>query len=508
MGGPSNAPCIPNYEVKGILGRGAMGVVFRAREVSTNREVALKWLPAGSQHLDARFVREAQAAAAIRHPNLVTVFGAGRTATGRYLVMELVDGRPLSSALLRRQVGHGAVLQLLAKIARALHVVHQAGIIHRDVKPSNILLDAAGEPRLADFGVARIAERTSHLTEPGQPVGTVAYMAPEVVVSGGAAATPASDVFSLGCVLYEGLTGETPGLRARLRNKDATLEKPLPPQVPRGIHDLCRRMLALDAVERPSAREVAERLEAVTERSAARSPRTVALVAGAIASPAIGVALALAMRSPPPAEVASSAGVQGEGTVASSIGASSLARSDTPEPRRELGSTTAGDSSSRRTQEPKALALHTRGKTRIYKADWDGAIADLNEAIKLAPTLAIAWSDRGWARGRKGDIQGAFADFDEAIRLGAESVHPWRQRGRLQLELQNWAAAVADLNEAIRLDPMSFAAWQDRGMARRGLGDLSGAIQDLEHALELGPPSVVATSIRAELEKLRAATKK
>src|SRR5580658_4728201 len=178
--GGSPRPEVPGYEIGELLGQGGMGAVFSAHELATDREVAIKWIPSTvSARLRQRFEREARAAARTRHPNIVTIYGAGEAPRGFYIAMELVRGVPLSEALESRRLGRNALAYVLAKVARGLAAAHESGLVHRDVKPANILLDDAQEPRILDFGVARFTDEDSQLTGPNAILGTFAYMSPE-----------------------------------------------------------------------------------------------------------------------------------------------------------------------------------------------------------------------------------------------------------------------------------------------------------------------------------------
>ncbi|MBI3099233.1 MAG: protein kinase [Planctomycetes bacterium] len=220
-GGPASGTAVPaprpgglfpgpggRYEVLEELGRGGMAVVFRARDRQLDREVALKVMREGigaEPAEQARFRREAEAGASLAHPNVVTVHDAGPG----FLVMELVRGRSLADLLRERPEARFAV-GLLEKSARGVQAAHARGIIHRDLKPSNIMVATSGEPKVADFGIAHFTGPLTALTQSGMLVGTPLYMAPEQVEARRDAITPRTDVYALGAILHEILTGEPP----------------------------------------------------------------------------------------------------------------------------------------------------------------------------------------------------------------------------------------------------------------------------------------------------------
>jgi len=207
---------LPAYEVRRLIGRGGMGRVFEAIQRDLQRRVAIKVLSPSLTNvpgLTARFRHEARLMASLGHPGVVRVYEAGETAEGYlYYVMEFVDGEDLASRLSRGRLPLEEAVPLIADIAEALEAAHRLGIVHRDIKPANIFLSAQGPPRLGDFGLAVTAgqsEEALRLTRVGTTVGTVEYSAPEQL-SRVQPVSPASDVFSLGVVTYEVLTGELP----------------------------------------------------------------------------------------------------------------------------------------------------------------------------------------------------------------------------------------------------------------------------------------------------------
>src|SRR5436190_1966001 len=202
-----------DYELLEEIGRGAQGVVFRARQKSLNRIVALKVISLGQwasrAHLK-RFRREAEAAASLDHPCIVPIYEVDERDGSCYFSMKLIEGGQLDEVVKRTPMPVRQATALMAKVARTVHYAHEHGILHRDIKPGNILLDAKGEPHLTDFGLARLVESESTVTRTLEVLGTPSYMAPEQAVGNNAAISSATDVYGLGAVLYQLLSGHPP----------------------------------------------------------------------------------------------------------------------------------------------------------------------------------------------------------------------------------------------------------------------------------------------------------
>ena len=199
------------YRLEAVIGTGGMGQVWRATDETLHRQVAVKVLRPHALEVDGfmeRFRAEARHSAALQHPNIVTVHDFGEGQHSAYLVMELVDGQPLSAIIREhKQLPPAQVRDLLYQMALALRAAHEAGVVHRDVKPANIVVDADGYARLTDFGIARALEG-SQLTQAGEFLGTAHYVSPEQAQ--GHPATPASDLYSLAVIGHELLTGQPP----------------------------------------------------------------------------------------------------------------------------------------------------------------------------------------------------------------------------------------------------------------------------------------------------------
>ena len=260
------------YRLTDRIAAGGMGEVWRGEDDLLNRSVAVKLLPtgrAGDEAFLARFRAEARYAASLSHPGIARVYDYGESAEfgGAYLVMELVNGEPLSAILARAgRLSPDATLDIVSQAARALDAAHQAGIVHRDIKPGNLLVAAGGTTKITDFGIATAvaAAQASHLTETGMVMGTAMYVSPEQAT--GAQVTEASDIYSLGVVAYECLAGHPPFTASEpLAIAFAHKHEPvpdLPPDVPEPVSDLVYHMLAKTPQERPgSVRLVADRAD-------------------------------------------------------------------------------------------------------------------------------------------------------------------------------------------------------------------------------------------------------
>jgi eukaryotic-like serine/threonine-protein kinase len=256
------------------IATGGMGEVWRGSDQLLGRPVAIKMLAAmhaGDEQFRARFRAEARYASSLSHSGITRVFDYGEQSPlgGPYLVMELVDGQPLSEILERYgRLDPYVVLDIVAQAARALDAAHRAGIVHRDIKPGNLLIMADGTTKITDFGIAKASAPDINLTATGIVMGTALYVSPEQAT--GAPLTGASDVYSLGVVAYECLAGDPPfiadqPLAIAIMHKHDPVP-PLPPDVPRPVADLVYAMLAKNPEDRPeSARHVADRAEVIRE---------------------------------------------------------------------------------------------------------------------------------------------------------------------------------------------------------------------------------------------------
>src|SRR6266699_2163921 len=280
-----------DYELLEEIGRGGQGVVYRARQKSLNRPVALKVIGLGQWaakvHLK-RFRLEAEAAARLDHPCIVPIHEVGERESCCYFSMNLVEGSQLDEVVKRKPMPLRRAAELIAKLARAVHYAHEHGILHRDIKPGNVLLDAKGEPHLTDFGLARLVETESTVTHTMEVLGTPSYMAPEQAVGNNAGVTSATDIYGLGAVFYQLLTGHPPfagGTTFETFRLVLDTEPRQPrlwnPKIDRDLATICLKCLEKDPQRRySSALALAEDLERWLGHEPIRARRTGVLARG------------------------------------------------------------------------------------------------------------------------------------------------------------------------------------------------------------------------------------
>lgn len=270
------------YEILEEIGRGGMGLVFKARHEKLGRFVALKMLAphlATNPKMRARFLREAKLQAKLSHPNVVNIFDYLEQDSNVFLVMEYVQGKSLEEMLLKKgRFSVPEVLYVAEGVLEALTFMHRQGIIHRDIKPSNILVSETGLIKVTDFGIARLAEEEASLTQVGGKVGTLFYMAPELLK--GRKLSPAADIYSLGVTLFQLLTGQVPFTgKTEYEIIKAHLEKPPPdlkklnPEVPEALAQIIQKALAKEPTERfPSAVAFLEAIKALKTGATGKIP--------------------------------------------------------------------------------------------------------------------------------------------------------------------------------------------------------------------------------------------
>jgi WD40 repeat protein len=287
---------VPGYEILEEIGRGGMGVVYKARQVALNRPVALKMVLAG-MHAGpremARFNREAEAVARLQHPGIVQIYDVGEHEGRPFLALEYLDGGSLAEHLQGQQVAADLAAGLVLKLARAVHYAHEHGIVHRDLKPGNVLLSrrpegnarlAELEPRITDFGVAKWLGADQGHTQSGTILGTPSYMAPEQASGKNRQITPAADIYALGAILYELVTGRPPfaadspvQTMLLLVSEEPSSPRALAPRCPRDLETVCLKCLQKNPGKRyATAAALADDLERFLRREPIQARRATA----------------------------------------------------------------------------------------------------------------------------------------------------------------------------------------------------------------------------------------
>lgn len=416
------------YEPSKELGRGGMGVVLRARCTRTGREVALKLLRAATaQDADvARFEREVQALVSLRHPSIVAVLDAGTSPRGPWVAMELVEGESLQARLRRDGPLAPEEARALARtLCGALEHAHAMGVLHRDVKPANVLLAADGRVVLVDFGLARVLGRESRLTLTGEVLGTPCYMAPEQ--ANGQPCGPQADVYGVGATLYEALTGRPP-LRGtsviELLHQVLTVAPARPealrPGLPAALSDVVMRCLEKEPARRP---EGAAALADALERASTAPLRARArgrLLAAAVAL--LGLALA---------------------------GASVL---------HARGAARALDEVTRGADALDVPALLMRGRAQVRSGDKAGGLASAEAGLGLEPGSAPLLGLRAGALFQLGRREEALADCRRLVELGSNEGEALVNGAAVAVSCDEFELAVDLLGPLARADPRHVKA--------------------------------------------------
>ncbi|MCI0340837.1 MAG: serine/threonine-protein kinase [Planctomycetales bacterium] len=539
---------IASYEIVGELGRGGFATVYRARDTRGGPDVALKVLRAGEGGLSPddlrRFRREIEAAQAMDHPGIVRVLDASPDGMEpAWVAMELVEGEPLSARIAREPLPWREAVEIVRDVADAVAHAHARGILHRDLKPSNILLDREGRPHVVDFGLAKLVVHGSKLTKTGQALGTPAYMSPEQARGEVSALTSATDVWSLGCVLYETLAGRRPfegetdaAVVVRVLLSEPPRLQVLRRDVPRWVERVVRAAMAKRVRDRYlDAGAMREDLDRVLrgERPRARPPVALqrkllgaAAVACAIALPAGALAWPLGGEGNPGRHSPSS-GPEDEAEVV--IRRARAARPRDPRQSSELLGRALGlRPGERGLRHEKAECLREAG-------EWLAAEAEFGALLSEDPSDVRARLGRGLARwigkqaheeglgdpvedlraageglaGRAGGLARGILAFearrwDEGCRELQEAAEGWEEnfvRGLVRHHAgegtpDDQAEAIRLFDRAVEVGPAVALVRYERGHAKELLGDLAGAIEDYGKALEVNPRLAGAWSNR------------
>jgi Tfp pilus assembly protein PilF len=537
---------VGRYSVQGQLGKGAMGVVFLAEDPLLNRQVAIKTIdlgvddPGEREFLRDRLLRDARAAAVLSHPNIVGVYDVLEEGGMAYLVMEYIAGESLAERLKKGPpLDPATAARMLGQVAGALDYAHSRGVIHRDIKPGNVMIDSEGTAKIMDFGIARITD-TRTVTPTGMVMGTVEYMAPEQIK--GEAVDGRADQFALAAVAYQLFTGSTlfgPGTLATLTYKIVN-EMPQPVTarnraLPAAVDAVLARGLAKLPGERyPTCAQFVEALGAALSGGLAGPPPAASavragsgklvwltlglgvLIAGGVlilwkpwaAAPAAKPVIATVTEAP----AATSQVPQVTKAEPQRRPVIPKETAEPREPKKSEGGTRplpkeaelpfprgaeqmkAGDYQGAIESFTEAIALHpdrhelytSRGSAEERLGRNEAAVQDYSQAIRMAPkTAGVAYSGRGVCLVRLHRDDDAFADFNKALEIDPELASALNGRGGVYFRRRQYALASRDYDRAISINPRSAPAYQNRANLRRVTGDAAGADADRKMAEQL-----------------------
>lgn len=516
---PGSPPSLPNdffpgYELLEEIHQGGQGVVYKAVQQATKRTVALKVLLAGpfsSARQRHRFEREIDLVAGLEHPNIVTLYDSGVTQDDRhYFAMEYIHGTALNAYLSEKAFSVEETLRLFLKICVAVNYAHQHGVIHRDLKPGNICIDADGEPHVLDFGLAKVAgpdlSSGVPVTLTGEFTGTLAYASPEQTQGDPKLIDIRSDVYSLGVILYEMLTGKSP---YPVIGRIDEVMKNISEAEPRKPSTLIRRIknevetIVLKALAKEKERryQSAGTLSRDIEHYLAGEPidakrdsswylihkllrrHRVHIAVAAVLVIAIGFA---AYNHNKASRAASAAlmekyyrlvfetqfGAQFEGASAADMAA-----------RKKLAIADCTRAIERGVDLPAWYAL--RAKLLIRDHQYALAWHDCDRALELDPENSLALRTRGYLLLERGEFAAALDAYDKGLRGRRGWPEDYHNRGRLRRIVGDYQAALDDHDRAVVMAPKEDIVYLGRGITRRCAGDVEGAIEDLTEVISL-----------------------
>ena len=520
---------VGRYELLEQLGQGGQGGVFRAQDVQSGQVVAVKVLEALSRKQKHRVDVEVRTMARLSHPNLVRFLEWGETPEGyTWIAQDFVEGKSLGHLLRRGALPLEQTLELIRKLGQGLQAAHENGIVHRDVKPDNVMFRGDGTPVLIDFGMALdTGDSRERMTRTGTSLGTPGYWSPEQALGKKDLICPASDVYALAALLYACLAGRPPineksltaYAQALAEGKIDSLTE-LRPGLPPKLWDLCRDSLARDPKARPQdAGQFVARLEALrAQRQSAVGVVLPYVLLAAVATSVVGGAL-WSMLGPEdePTQVASEP--QTPEAEAPPVDEAIPPSPPTSDPESEPEPDPEPDSLSRieleqallaakvhvtekrfaeallalapvlETDPGHGLAWCVKGEALVGQVEYAAAIEALTRAIELRPGLERAHFLRAECHVHEQSWLLAEADYSAAIEANPENAEAYLQRAAVRRYRDDAAGALSDYSRTIRLDPDRHEAYSGRSALSYASRDYAAALEDIEHALKLLPSS-------------------
>ena len=543
---------VSHYMMRRRLGRGGMGEVYEAVDLDLDRVVALKFIApefAADPETIRRFETEARSAAALNHPNIATLFAFERDGDRRFIVMELVPGERLSDRIRGGPLAIAEALAVARDVAGALAFAHRRSIVHRDIKPDNLMFGEHGTIKIMDFGLAR-ALLASRLTMTGTSLGTPAYMAPEAM---GNPAGPPADVFALGVVLYEMLTGRQPfqgdnplSIMYSITNLEPTPIHELRPEVPGPVVDLVGRMMLKDPNLRPDASSVAAELAALTGiaapvwesvasptsdtvpissdgTSTARAPRRGAWILGGAGTvlvlALVGIGLATARsRAQREAVILNNQGLRAlqagdligaqqrfaqaldknskYGQAIVNLGSVYLLRGQSDSAAAYFSNAIA---TQRNDRQILADAYYNLGSIDLQGESWESAVANLKHSFELDSTNARVYNNSGFALVMAGRATEALALLERGLGRFPNVPTLHKNAGLAAFQSHRDDDAERHLDRAIEADPKLTTAWGLRARVRARRGNAAGAATDLREFMAMHPEAAESGAVVLDL---------
>jgi serine/threonine-protein kinase len=503
---------IGRYRIGQVLGKGAMGVVYRATDVTIGRDVALKFLSRGDAGTRARLLREAQAAGALDHPNILTVHDIGEHDGRPFLAMALYDGETLASSIARGPLSIDDTRATIVQILSGLAAAHAAGVVHRDLKPANVIVTGEGRVKVVDFGLAKLQRADASLTEPGELVGTVAYMAPEQLRGG--AADARTDLFATGVIAYEMLTGAWPfvGESSIVVGSQILTAEPRPVRslrdgVPPALEAFVMRLLNKNPDARYASADAARRALLSGGANPAARPQRRRLTAGlALALLVIAVGTVLWQRHP---------------RAAPTPPPTALAMIDGPAPKTSSPDAEAAYALAMQLFRDGSVNLAAISLNRALRFDSNFAAAHVHLAVLglgtrleqrnhflSATRLRSSLGERDLAllQIAEARLLGDRPDFEEArkrARVAAERFpdDPYiaMLHGDALFDLGRATEAYAENERALRLDPKFAYALVSRAAMMERSGDVEGALAAADRCVAISPSAGTCLRMRADI---------